>query len=131
MDIIAQIERYALPVLSAVVLFCCLCSLFRKRLYTTAEAHLLNSANGDIIPLENAETSIGRSKTCDIVLNYSTVSRSHAVITRKKKGWLIIDTRSSTGTFINGDPAKRRTYLNNGDVISLGGASLVFRNSED
>lgn len=127
MGIITQIGRYALPLLGALVLGYSLFSLFRRRYTPETGAYLQNTANGDLIPLYSKETSIGRGKTCDIILNYETVSRSHAVVAPGKNGWFVVDTRSSTGTFVNGEPAKKKVYLEDGDVITLGGATLIFR----
>lgn len=121
-----QIGRFLLPLLGTAVLGYSLISLFRKRGLPETGAYLQNSANGDKIQLFNKETSIGRGKSCDIILNYETVSRSHAVIAPGSKGWFIVDTRSTTGTFINGDPAKGKVFLDDGDIITLGGATLIF-----
>jgi cell division protein FtsW len=126
METIAQISRYLLPVLGTAVLAYCLFSLFRRKPAFDSGAFLQNNANGDTFPMNYGETSIGRSKTCDIIFNYPTVSRSHAVLAQRKKGWIIIDTLSSTGTSVNGERVKRRVKLEDGDIITLGGISLVF-----
>ena len=127
METVVQIGRFALPLLGALVLGYSLFSLFKKRTLPESDVYLQNSVNGDKIQLFNRETSIGRSKTCDIILNYDTVSRSHAVIALRKNGWLAVDTRSSTGTYVNGEQIKRKVYLKDKDIITLGGAVLVFR----
>ncbi len=126
MQTLIQIIRMTLPALGIIVLFYSLFSLFRKPTHSGTGVYLQNPANNDIYPLEYGETSIGRSKTCDILLNYPTVSRSHAVLAQRKKGWFVVDTRSTTGTKVNDEPVKKRVYLEEGDVISLGGISLVF-----
>ena len=126
METIAQISRFVLPVLGTVILAWCLLSLLRRKADTGTGVFLQNSANGDKFPLKYGETSIGRSKTCDIIFNYPTVSRLHAVLIQRKKGWFVADTRSSTGTNVNGEPAKKRIPLKDGDIITLGGLTLVF-----
>lgn len=126
MQTLVQIIRIALPVLGITVLFYCLFSLFRKPAESCTGVYLQNPVNGDIYALKYGETSIGRSKTCDILFNYPTVSRSHAVLAQQKKGWSIVDTRSTTGTKVNDEPVKKRVYLSQGDIITLGGISLVF-----
>jgi len=123
---IAQISRIVLPVLGTVLLAWCLFSLLRKPAKTATGVFLQNSANGDKFPLEYGENAIGRSKTCDIIFNYPTISRLHAVIAEKKKGWCITDTRSTTGTKVNGEAVKKRIYLFDSDIITLGGLTLVF-----
>jgi pSer/pThr/pTyr-binding forkhead associated (FHA) protein len=122
-----EISRYILPAFAFFILFFCSISLLRhKPKGPYKPAHLTNTANGDIIPLENWENSVGRSASCDIVLNYSTVSRFHAVVALRKGGWLVADTLSRTGVFVNGEPIKRKASLENGDIITFGGASLAF-----
>jgi cell division protein FtsW len=126
METITQISRILLPLLGSVILAWSLFSLLRRQPETGTGVFLQNSANGDKFPLRYGETSIGRSKTCDIIFNYPTVSRLHAVLAQRKKGWFIVDTRSTTGTNVNGEPAKKRVTLKDGDVITLGGLTLVF-----
>jgi pSer/pThr/pTyr-binding forkhead associated (FHA) protein len=115
-----------LPALGITVLVYSLFSLFRKPTKSGTGVYLKNPVNGDTYPLKYGETSIGRSKTCDILFNYPTVSRSHAVLARRKKGWFVVDTRSTTGTKVNDETVIKRVYLDEGDVITLGGISLVF-----
>jgi hypothetical protein len=56
----------------------------------------------DPLPLGTAPiVSIGRSKTCDVVLPHSGVSRTHAVI-RVIGRQLVIEDRSTFGTFVDG-----------------------------
>ena len=46
--------------------------------------------DGTQLDLIHWENTIGRAKGCDVVLDYPTVSRSHAVITRSDEGaWTI------------------------------------------
>lgn len=123
---LAPIIRFALPALGIAILAYSLFSLNRKTAVPTTGVYLQNTANGDIFPLKYGETSIGRSKTCDLLFNYPTISRSHAVLARRKKGWFIIDTLSTAGTQVNGEPVKKRVYLEDGDIVTLGGISLVF-----
>lgn len=127
MDISAHVVRFILPVLAAGILGMCFFSLFRRPRPQPSQAYLLNSANGDVLPLLYAENSIGRGRSSDIILGYDTVSRAHAVVAYRKNGWLLYDTRSSSGTTVNGEPFKRKAVLSDGDVLTLGGAVLVFR----
>ena len=122
-----QIARYILPAFAFLILLYCSVSMLRhKPKGPYLPAHLTNTANGDIIPLQNWENSVGRSTSCDIVLNYSTVSRFHAVVALRKGGWLVADTLSRTGVFVNGEPVKHKTSLEDGDIITVGGATLAF-----
>lgn len=126
METATQIIRIVLPILGTVIIVWCIVSLLRKQAETTTGIFLQNSANGEKFPLKYGENSIGRSKTCDIIFNYPTVSRLHAVLAQRKKSWCIVDTRSTTGTNVNGEAAKKRIYLQDGDIITLGGLTLIF-----
>lgn len=88
--------------------------------------YLVNEANGDRLPLSGYEVSVGRSKACDIVLGYSTVSRFHAVLSKHKSSWRVTDTRSKTGTYINAEKIDKPRALADGDTIVFGNAVFVF-----
>jgi len=123
---ITAIGRWLLPVLAAVILLNCGLALIRGNQSTGILGHLVNSANGDVMPLKSFETSIGRSNMCDIVLSYNTVSRFHAVVAKRSGKWVLYDTNSKTGTFINRVRVTDKKYLENGDTIIFGNAIFKF-----
>ncbi|MGN1442916.1 MAG: FHA domain-containing protein, partial [Acutalibacteraceae bacterium] len=77
------------------------------------------------------ETSIGRSNLCDIVLGYNSVSRAHAVISRRIDGWYIFDLMTKNGIEINGKKLEKSATIQNGDVLTIGTASFKFLVSND
>lgn len=128
LDFVLQISHYALPVLALAVLALCFSALLRRRAPSLGKARLINTVNGDSFPLVSRETSIGRHKNCDIILNYSTVSRMHAVIVCAKTGWYITNIRSGSEVLINGKAIEKKEFLKTGDKITLGSISLIFEN---
>lgn len=70
-------------------------------------------------------TNIGRKKTNDIMIDDIRISRIHAQIRRTQKGYVLFDTGSTGGTFVNHERVVQRT-LNSGDVVSLSGYQFVF-----
>jgi len=73
------------------------------------------------------ETLLGRSKACDVVLDYPTISRSHAVLTRYDDGsWTISDIGSKGGILVNGNPVSMEVVTPE-DCISLGGVEFKLR----
>jgi serine phosphatase RsbU (regulator of sigma subunit) len=62
---------------------------------------------------------IGRSPQCDLALRQSCVSRNHATITQEGEQFVLEDSNSRHGTFVNGDPILRHT-LRAGDRIQFG-----------
>ena len=110
--------RIVLPVIAVILVLRCTISLIRNRPRNKPMGILVNAINGDKIFLDKWETSIGRSKSCDITLAYGTVSRFHAVISRRRNGWTVTDTGSHSGTFVNAQRINGKTYLNDGDAIA-------------
>lgn len=84
-------------------------------------------ASGLSIPVLYWENSIGRSKSCDIVLPDSTCSRDHAVLYRRASGWMITDTNSKAGTYVNDKKIKEATQIIPGDVITMGTSRFALR----
>ena len=74
--------------------------------------------------LDAAETKIGRDTTNEIQLDDITVSRSHAMIS-KKDGYNIKDLGSLNGTYLNAI-AVRDTNINAGDEIQIGKYHLTL-----
>jgi pSer/pThr/pTyr-binding forkhead associated (FHA) protein len=74
--------------------------------------------------LDATETKIGRDTTNEIQLDDITVSRSHAMIS-KKDGYNIKDLGSLNGTYLNAI-AVRDTKINAGDEIQIGKYHLTL-----
>lgn len=77
------------------------------------------------ITLEKAESKIGRSMDCEIVVDNLGVSRHHCSIVKEGENWVLVDGGSNNGTFINGKKVDKHTLKTN-DRIVLGKHSLVF-----
>jgi pSer/pThr/pTyr-binding forkhead associated (FHA) protein len=91
----------------------------------------LASARGTIgsYDLNETETTIGRSRECDIFLEDLAVSRLHATIRRlSDNSYEIEDRRSATGTFVNGMRIARYRLME-GDTVQIGSSRLTFRRS--
>jgi len=131
-DTILSINRFALPLLALVLVAVCALRLLRRRkIQAGPSAFLFNTANRDKLPLARSENALGRSKHCDVVLNYPAVSRFHAVIARRKAGWVIIDTGSSGGTKLDGQPIERRAPLRHGQKLNFGSFDFIFYDEEE
>ena len=77
---------------------------------------------GEVIPLRNDVTTVGRGLGVDIRLEDSSVSRLHAEIVRRGPYLYVADLGlSRNGTRVNGRPVARRV-LDDGDVLSFGSA---------
>ena len=119
--------RILVPLLSPVVLVRCFVSLKRGRRKEEPVVLLEDLASGLSIPVLYWENSIGRSKSCDIILPDSTCSRDHAVLYRRSSGWIITDTNSKAGTYVNDKKIKEATQIVPGDVITMGTSRFALR----
>lgn len=70
--------------------------------------------------------TIGRESGCGIALSTdNTVSRSHARVAFESGEWVIYDSGSSNGTYVNGVRVTRST-LSSGDLVQIGGTKFRF-----
>ena len=118
--------RFLFPVLAVLILYRAVRSLLR--LPRTPETWgQLSLPNGTPIPLTHWENIIGRSKRCDVYLNYPSISRQHAALCRGEDGqWTVYELGSKGGTQVNGVAVERSAPLQMGDTVILGGVPLVF-----
>lgn len=79
------------------------------------------------ISLERPQMTLGRSATCDIVLDDVTVSRQHAHINAQSGQYVVSDAGSLNGTYLNLSPVDREIVLNDGDELRIGIFRLTFR----
>lgn len=121
----SDILRYILPLAALLILWRCGRSLLAFRREPEVWAWLA-STSGDRIPVTHWESLVGRAKSCDVVLDYPTISRRHAVLTRYDDGsWSVSDIGSKGGIRVNGaDTAMCAVGF--GDVISLGGVNFTL-----
>lgn len=118
--------RYILCFLAIAVIINCVWSLVRLRPEKKVYALLVNMANNEQHPITCYETSVGRSRWCDVVFTNSTVSRSHAVVALRKDGFYVFDTESKTGVYVNNQKIEKKQKLEDGDVIAFGTAIMKF-----
>jgi len=77
---------------------------------------------GEVIPLGDEITTIGRGLRVDVRLDDPSVSRLHAEIVRRGPYYYVADLGlSRNGTRVNGRPIARRV-LDDGDVLTFGSA---------
>ncbi len=79
-----------------------------------------------VVKLSREVSVFGRGAGCDVPIDDREISRVHAIIFTYLSKPAVFDLVSENGTFING---KRASFamLQNGDEISLGSYTLIFR----
>ena len=75
------------------------------------------TTNGDRWEVDSAETYMGRSKQCAIVLKSQRVSRKHASITREDDGFYINDLGAANGIWAGTDKVERERIENGAEYI--------------
>ncbi|HEX2690301.1 MAG TPA: FHA domain-containing protein [Kofleriaceae bacterium] len=91
---------------------------------------------GWIVPLQGAQrgelftlspvTSIGTDPKCNIVLNDKFMSSRHAEIKAENGVWVLRDSGSTNGTYVNNRRIDRHELVDN-DFIKFGSAMLKFK----
>lgn len=125
-DVYIAALRWLVPFISVILLFRCIYPLLTFRRDPEIWGWL-TLPNGRKLPITHWENVIGRSKRSDVVIDFPTVSRSHAVLTRYDDGsWTIADADSKGGVTVNGNSIKIRA-LHPDDVISIGGVEMTLQ----
>src|SRR5512146_2844235 len=95
-------------------------------------AHLAVSGGPDMgqqYPLWGEVITIGRASreaTWEIRLTDRAVSRPHARLEHREKGFFLVDLESANGTHLNGARVRSPALLKDGDVIAVGETRLTF-----
>jgi sigma-B regulation protein RsbU (phosphoserine phosphatase) len=75
-------------------------------------------------------TTVGRDEDNDISFGDTMLSRRHAEFRQRNGVFCVVDLDSSNGTYVNAIRVHGERDLADGDVVTLGGTSLVFRETE-
>lgn len=124
-DLFCAAARWLLPILAVIILVRCAVSLLKWPKEPEVWAYL-TLPNGSRIPVKHWENLIGRGKRSDILLNYPTVSRTHAVLTRNGDGTWNIDAVGKNGALINDCQVEHKAVIRYGDVLNLGGVDMTL-----
>lgn len=79
-----------------------------------------------LFPLGDGKMIVGRSSSCDIVIEDAGVSRRHAEIGREAGRFYVADLGSTNGTYVNGRKVSRQ-LLADGDLVSFGKVAARFK----
>jgi pSer/pThr/pTyr-binding forkhead associated (FHA) protein len=94
-------------------------------------AHKINGeliplGGGDSIPLARSPLVLGRRESCDICLQFPSISGAHCELTYKEGLWILRDLDSKNGTLVNDirmDMGARK-IVHHGDILSIGKRSF-------
>lgn len=91
----------------------------------TKPFYLIQSSKNIFLPRKShtlpvtRKFTIGRSRNNDLILDNAHISSSHAQLSWNKNQWILSDSGSTNGTFINGERIKAQA-LEPDDVITFG-----------
>jgi pSer/pThr/pTyr-binding forkhead associated (FHA) protein len=97
------------------------------RLLATLEIINEGLLKGTRFRLERPIANVGRNPQNDVKLDDDTVSGSHATLTRRTSGWVLLDHGSTNGTYINGERISGERQLAGVAELRFGGVKMVFR----
>jgi len=76
-------------------------------------------------------TVMGRSAQCDLTFADNNCSRKHCQIRKWAGKYVVEDLESHNGTYVNGAKVTKKEHtLNDGDLISLGDTTVLFKNEK-
>ena len=79
----------------------------------------------DLLPGE--ALVVGRGSDCDLPVRGERASRRHARIHAEGAGHAVLDLGSTNGTRVNGNPIAGMRLLADGDLIDVGGSTILYR----
>jgi pSer/pThr/pTyr-binding forkhead associated (FHA) protein len=79
-----------------------------------------DQANQTMVDLVRDEYSVGRDVANTVRLTERNISRKHATIRQINSGWVVKDSSSYNGCFINGARVSGEQPLGHGDLLQLG-----------
>ena len=125
--VIVRAISFILPLFAYIVLIRTVRSMFNGKSQTEIWGYI--QTDDKVLRITHWENIIGRTRSADIHLSDSRVSRVHAVLIRSAKGrWRIFDIFSKGGVRVNGQSVGISGYsLCDGDVINLSEISVRFR----
>lgn len=96
-----------------------------------AMAKLINLRTKEEHDLGAKAAVIGRHPSCHIRVMEKQVSRAHCRIARSGDDWVLTDTGSMLGTYVNGDFVMKPHRLEPGDQIKVGTEAFAFDSAGD
>jgi pSer/pThr/pTyr-binding forkhead associated (FHA) protein len=103
------------------------------RLTVTQRSEAGSSAKPVEHTFDEASITLGRDKTCQVVLAQQAVSRNHARISQEGNLFFLEDLGSAYGTQINGKPLPKgeKHRLRNGDIFAIAQFDVTFTHVAD
>ncbi len=89
----------------------------------------LRSDDGDVVPITSRELLVGRSESCDLIINENFTSSMHAKLIITPLYLRVIDLNSSNGTKVNGESITN-AQISHDDTVTFGNTSYYVVDAE-
>ena len=121
--------RFMLPIAAIAILTRCAYSMLRER-YEPEVWGYFDLPDGSRVPLRHWECTVGKARSCDVVVNETSSARTQLVLIRDEFGnWTAYDIGHGDGIEINGGLIPEEgARLEDGDLIKIGKSKLRFFN---
>lgn len=120
------VVRFVFPLLALMILVGAIRSLWKVK-HPDEVWGYLGMANGVRLPITHWENIIGRAPSCDVQLEYPSVSRQHAALIREEDGsWTVYDLGSKGGVTVNDLPVDEYAVVEDGDTVAFGGIPTML-----
>ncbi len=86
---------------------------------------------GQRLPVRVPVVNIGRAEYNDLVIPDDSVSSAHAKLQRREGVWVLFDTESTNGTWVDGERVAGEAPLGPGAVVRFGEVSVMFEPTDD
>jgi hypothetical protein len=97
----------------------------------TQTRYFLQYGDDVVIPLRESPVTIGRSATCDLVLNDGLISRRHASVSVTDEGVVVEDLGSINGVFVDGHRIPGRWVMHADGWVTIAGHHVrIFRSDK-
>lgn len=94
--------------------------------YTGGPAIVVTKPKGEVYPLEEGATTIGRARNARIHIQDTKVSRTHAQINGFNNDFVLNDMGAANPSRVNGEKVQGSHRLGEGDRIEIGNTELLF-----
>lgn len=94
-------------------------------------ARLVNVRTKKAYPLAADQVVIGRHPSCHIQVLEKQVSRKHCFVIRSPEGWMLRDSGSMLGTYLNGELLTSPYCLEPGDAVKVGTETFVYEEGKE
>ena len=120
------VVRFVFPLLALMILVGAIRSLWKVKHPDEVWGYLV-LRNGVRLPITHWENIIGRAPSCDVQLEYPSISRQHAALIREDDGsWTIYDLGSKGGIKVNDLPVDEYALVEDGDTVTFAGIPAIM-----